>query len=171
MKNMKERQIDEHLGEIDLGEYECLSDPDISDAVEFTRGLRFDEIMDLFWEAECQQCTNPLYGRYYHFYDDFEDILNNRYKSDGLSKVSYIDHGEILIVKKHNPLMNTYTIFDKFIENDKTGYLIIGNCIEEDNVKLVIDSYVERTNRYSIHKNFKINNVRVCWSNYERQCR
>ena len=76
-----------------------------------------------------------------------------------------IEYGEIFIEKYSRPLKNTLTIFDKTIKNDETGHLIIGKCIVCEIVSLIIDDYVERTNKFSIYKNFKCNDLIVYWDN------
>jgi len=64
MKNMKERQIDEHLDEIDLGEYECLNDPDwnLEDEIEI-------------YEKEGFQ-YNKYDLRYYYNLIKFDEVLH-----------------------------------------------------------------------------------------------
>lgn len=155
---MKNREKRYNLSDFEL--YEILNDFNIEELKKYSSEDGKEEIMDLFWKAECDQVPNPFNAWGNWFYDDFEELLEHMYGSPNTRiVVNTIQHGEILIYKEYSPSGNTYTVCDTTITGDSGNFLIVGKGFEEDVSKMVED-YAEKINISDDYRTFTENNIR-----------
>ncbi len=88
MKNLKNTDTDkqnntptayQYYMELDLGEFECLWESDLFQETWLVEGMKFDNFIDYFWEAEITEMIDTGIGCYPRYKDYFSEIEYDNY--------------------------------------------------------------------------------------------
>jgi hypothetical protein len=133
-----------YYDKINLSEIDCLSNNDLYQNMSLSTPSKYASIMDAFWYGEFKSMPNPFAYEMDRYYDNYDSLIHGVHElMDQDCTAISLHWGDLLVYKSQNEYCYYHTVYDTSKKGVVTEHLMLGDCMDPDDVGKIIRYYLK----------------------------